>query len=54
VTELADVLGGPLTAVAGEMTDTEGDAHASAGYRRRLLRVLAARELARAYQGALS
>jgi 2-furoyl-CoA dehydrogenase FAD binding subunit len=54
VAELADALGGPLTAVAEEMADTEGDVHASVGYRRRLLRVLAARELARAYHGALS
>jgi len=54
VAELADALGGPLTAVAEEMADTEGDVHASVSYRRRLLRVLAARELARAYHGALS
>ena len=52
--ELADALGGPLNAVAEEMADTEGDVHASAGYRRRLFRVLAARELARAYHRTLS
>jgi 2-furoyl-CoA dehydrogenase FAD binding subunit len=34
--------------VVGEMVDTVGDAHGSPGYRRRLLRVLAARELAAA------
>ncbi|MBO0806547.1 MAG: FAD binding domain-containing protein, partial [Nocardiopsaceae bacterium] len=51
---LADALSGPLTPVADEMTDTAGDAHASRAYRRRLLRVLAARELARAYHGSLS
>ncbi|MGD9526286.1 FAD binding domain-containing protein [Pseudonocardia sp.] len=41
---LREVLG---DVVAG-MVDTAGDGHASAGYRRRLLRVLAARELAAA------
>lgn len=54
VAELARALEGPLAPVAADMTDTAGDAHASTGYRRRLLRVLAARELARAYHGALS
>jgi 2-furoyl-CoA dehydrogenase FAD binding subunit len=48
---LAGQLAGPLTAVAERMTDTDGDAHASRDYRRRLLRVLASRELARAYHG---
>jgi 2-furoyl-CoA dehydrogenase FAD binding subunit len=39
-------------ALASEMVDTAGDAHGSAGYRRRLLSVLAARELAHAYRRA--
>lgn len=49
---LADRLAGPLTAVAAEMVDTEGDAHASRDYRRRLFRTLASRELAKAYDRA--
>lgn len=43
----------PLARLAGEVVDTAGDAHGSAAYRRRLFAVLAARELARAYQRAL-
>ena len=43
----------PLAALADEVVDTDGDAHASRGYRRRLLRVLGARELARAHRRAV-
>ena len=43
-------LRGPMTALAAELVDTAGDAHGSQAYRRRLFSVLAARELARAYQ----
>ena len=43
-----DQLTGPLTELAEQIVDTGGDVHASAGYRRRLLAALAARELARA------
>jgi 2-furoyl-CoA dehydrogenase FAD binding subunit len=39
---------GPMAALAEEIVDTGGDAHASAGYRRRLFAALAARELAAA------
>ena len=43
----------PVTdALAREVVDTQGDAHASRGYRARLLGVLAARELVRAHQEA--
>jgi 2-furoyl-CoA dehydrogenase FAD binding subunit len=43
----------PVTdALAREVVDTGGDAHASRGYRARLLGVLAARELVRAHQEA--
>ncbi|AUA17187.1 molybdopterin dehydrogenase [Streptomyces sp. SID8361] len=42
---LAERLGG----VVEDMVDTEGDAHASRGYRRRLFGVLASREIAKAY-----
>ncbi|GAA5164578.1 xanthine dehydrogenase family protein subunit M [Pseudonocardia eucalypti] len=38
--------------LARDMVDTQGDAHASTGYRRRLLAVLAARELAAAHRRA--
>jgi 2-furoyl-CoA dehydrogenase FAD binding subunit len=41
-------LAGPLRELAGEIVDTGGDAHASAGYRRRLIAVLAGRQLAAA------
>jgi carbon-monoxide dehydrogenase medium subunit len=51
---LADALSGPLAPVADEMVDTEGDVHASRAYRRRLFRVLAARELALACHRAQS
>jgi 2-furoyl-CoA dehydrogenase FAD binding subunit len=48
VGRLEDALTGPMASLAEEIVDTGGDAHASAGYRRRLLAALAARELARA------
>jgi carbon-monoxide dehydrogenase medium subunit len=41
-----------LAPLAREMVDTAGDVHGSTGYRRRLLTVLAARELARAHRKA--
>ncbi|MER8162807.1 FAD binding domain-containing protein [Streptomyces sp. NPDC094472] len=48
----ADQLGEQVSAVVEEMVDTDGDAHASRDYRRRLLRTLAARELSKAYERA--
>ena len=45
---IADALAGPMAALAREIVDTGGDAHASAAYRRRLFAALAARELAQA------
>ena len=45
---IADALAAPMAALAREIVDTGGDAHASAGYRRRLFAALAARELANA------
>lgn len=48
----ADRLKEALAAVVEEMVDTDGDAHASTDYRRRLLLALAARELAKAYERA--
>jgi carbon-monoxide dehydrogenase medium subunit len=39
----------PMAALAGDVVDTEGDAHGSRDYRRRLFAVLASRELARAH-----
>ncbi|WP_433574792.1 FAD binding domain-containing protein [Nocardia brasiliensis] len=42
-----------LASVTDEMVDTEGDAHASRDYRLRLFRVLACRELMKAYQRSL-
>ncbi|MCW2944579.1 MAG: cutM [Actinoallomurus sp.] len=64
--ELASVLAGPqdtaerigeslpdvLSEAAGQLVDTDGDAHASRSYRRRLFRVLAGRELGKAYERA--
>jgi 2-furoyl-CoA dehydrogenase FAD binding subunit len=47
--DLATELAEPAAALAAELVDTAGDAHASAGYRRRLVAALAARELAKAY-----
>lgn len=46
-------LAGALDDVVREVVDTDGDAHASNGYRRRLLRALAAREMAKAYRRAV-
>jgi carbon-monoxide dehydrogenase medium subunit len=43
-----DALREGTTELASQLVDTAGDAHASPGYRRRLLGVLAARELANA------
>ncbi|GAA1697398.1 FAD binding domain-containing protein [Streptomyces yatensis] len=48
----ADRLKGPLSAVADELVDTDGDIHASRDYRRRLLLALAGRELSKAYERA--
>jgi carbon-monoxide dehydrogenase medium subunit len=53
VDRIADGLAGPMTALAEEIVDTGGDAHASAGYRRRLFATMAARELAAAQVRAL-
>ncbi|GAB3146673.1 xanthine dehydrogenase family protein subunit M [Amycolatopsis stemonae] len=50
--DVSRALSGPLAAVAEELVDTEGDAHASRDYRRRLFRTLAARELGKAYERA--
>lgn len=44
---------GALDDVVRELVDTDGDAHASNGYRRRLLRALAAREVAKAHRRAV-
>jgi 2-furoyl-CoA dehydrogenase FAD binding subunit len=41
-----------MAELAGEIVDTAGDTHRSAGYRRRLLSVLAARELTTAHRRA--
>ncbi|MGC7101363.1 FAD binding domain-containing protein [Amycolatopsis lurida] len=46
--DLAEALKPRLAQVVAEMVDTEGDAHASQDYRRRLFGVLASRELAKA------
>ena len=46
---LARALTPAMSAVAGELVDTQGDMHASNAYRRRLFTVLAAREVAAAY-----
>ncbi|GAA5121858.1 FAD binding domain-containing protein [Haloechinothrix salitolerans] len=51
---MADDLREALSTVADEMVDTDGDAHASRDYRRRLFRTLAARELSKAYHRARS
>lgn len=48
-----DTLREPLARLADEIVDTAGDAHGSTAYRRRLFTVLAARELARAYDRAV-
>jgi 2-furoyl-CoA dehydrogenase FAD binding subunit len=49
---LATALEETAAAFADQVVTTAGDAHGSTGYRRRLLRVLTARELARAYASA--
>ncbi|MEN3264724.1 FAD binding domain-containing protein [Pseudonocardia sp.] len=41
-----------MAEIAAEVVDTAGDTHGSTGYRRRLLTVLAARELSRAHRAA--
>lgn len=46
-------LAGAVDDVVREVVDTDGDVHASNGYRRRLLRALAAREMAKAYRRAV-
>jgi 2-furoyl-CoA dehydrogenase FAD binding subunit len=60
MTSLVRTAGGDQTELAGalddvvrEAVDTDGDVHASNGYRRRLLRALAAREVVKAYRRAL-
>lgn len=53
VGELTKVLEEPVDAMAGDVVTTAGDPHGSPAYRRRLVRVLAARELARAYRSSL-
>jgi carbon-monoxide dehydrogenase medium subunit len=50
---IEQALAEPMKALALEIVDTGGDAHASAAYRRRLFATLAARELARAQVRAL-
>jgi 2-furoyl-CoA dehydrogenase FAD binding subunit len=47
--DLARALTPAMSALATELVDTPGDMHASSAYRRRLLTVLAARQLAAAY-----
>ena len=47
--DLARELMSAMSALASELVDTPGDMHASSAYRRRLLTVLAARQLAAAY-----
>ncbi|MFI9781624.1 FAD binding domain-containing protein [Streptomyces sp. NPDC051956] len=48
----ADRIKEQISAVVDEMTDTDGDVHASRDYRRRLLGILAGRELSKAYEHA--
>jgi carbon-monoxide dehydrogenase medium subunit len=52
--DLRSALAAPLTELADTLVDTAGDAHGSRGYRARLVRVLAARELAAAHGRALA
>jgi carbon-monoxide dehydrogenase medium subunit len=57
VRDVTSLLDGALTedelaGLAGEIVDTGGDGHASAGYRRRLVGALAAQELTRAWRQA--
>lgn len=49
---LGEVLPDVLAEAAGQLVDTDGDIHASRDYRRRLFRVLAGRELGKAYDRA--
>ncbi|MCW2903429.1 MAG: cutM [Streptosporangiaceae bacterium] len=49
---LGTVLPEAMYEAAEQLVDTDGDAHASRDYRRRLFRVLAGRELAKAYERA--
>lgn len=51
--ELAKALEEPAHAMAEDVVTTTGDSHGSPAYRKRLVRVLAARELARAYRSSL-
>jgi 2-furoyl-CoA dehydrogenase FAD binding subunit len=53
VTDLAKALEGPADSMAEDVVTTAGDSHGTPAYRRRLVRVLAARELARAYRSSL-
>ncbi|HEV7935906.1 MAG TPA: FAD binding domain-containing protein [Actinomadura sp.] len=49
---LGEALPEALSEAADQLVNTDGDAHASRDYRRRLLRVLAGRELAKAHERA--
>lgn len=51
--EVTKALHQPLTSLAEEVVDTDGDAHGSREYRRRLFLTLASRELAKAHGRAL-
>lgn len=51
--EIARALEEPAHAMAEDVVTTAGDPHGSTAYRKRLVRVLAARELARAYRSSL-
>jgi carbon-monoxide dehydrogenase medium subunit len=50
--DVTDLVGEPLADLAEELVDTEGDTHGSRSYRRRVLTVLAERELDRALAAA--
>jgi carbon-monoxide dehydrogenase medium subunit len=50
---LASALSEPLSVLAQEVVDTDGDAHGSRDYRRRLFVALGARELATAHERAI-
>lgn len=49
---LAEELGDAMSGLADQLVTTSGDVHGSRGYRQRLVAVLAAQELARAYHRA--
>ncbi|GAA1510390.1 FAD binding domain-containing protein [Brevibacterium permense] len=51
--EITNALEEPAHAMAEDVVTTAGDSHGSTAYRKRLVRVLAARELARAYRSSL-